>query len=318
MVARRASVPASQAWSHMADNPLLSVVIPCHNYGRFLPECLESLRCQEIDRGGVEVILADDASADGSADIARELLPGLGLASWTVLELPRQGRPGPVRNAGLELAQGELLLCLDPDDLLLPGFLAAHMQALERGADVAYAGFTLEQGGARRDIVPPDCHPLLLASQNILPPTALFRRWLWDAGARFRTATAYEDWDFWVQLALLGAKFSRAEGSFYLHRQHGANYSNQAQAQDGRAKALIVAENPGFFPPHTRAWARGLLRGEAWAEPGGRGVIPVLRRHVALPGARSALDRGAEFSYPEPSRPAAVAGAEENAEDARP
>lgn len=314
----------------MADKPRLSIVIPCHDYGRFLPECLESLArqwpCQEIDGRGVEVILADDASTDGSPELARRLLPGLGLASWRVLELARQGRPGPVRNAGLELARGEFLLCLDPDDLLLPGFLAAHVRALGAGADVAFGGFVLEQGGARREIAPPDYHPLLLASQNILPPTALFRRRLWDAGARFRSGTAYEDWDFWVQLALLGAKFSRVEGMLYLHRQHGANYSRQAQAQDGRAKALIVAENPGFFPPHTRAWARGLLRGEAWAEPGGRGVIPVLRRHVALPdrdravGAPmlSALDRRAEFSYPACQRPAAEAGAAENTEDPRP
>lgn len=305
----------------MARTPLLSVVIPCRNYGRFLPECLESLSRQEIDRRAVEVILADDASDDGGADIARGLLPGLGLASWTVLELERQGRPGPVRNAGLERARGGFLLCLDPDDVLLPGFLAAHLAALERGADVAYAGFALEQGGARRAIVPPDYHPLLLASQNILPPTALFRRALWDAGARYRSETAYEDWDFWVRLALLGAKFSRVEGTLYLHRQHGANYSVQAQAQDGRAKALIVEKNPGFFPPHTRAWARGLLRGEGWAVPGGRGVIPVLRAHVNLPrggtGAQ-ALDREPEFFYPAQSAPATRAGAQQSTEDARP
>ncbi len=308
----------------MVSNPLLSVVIPCRNYGRFLPECLGSLAAQwarqEIDSRAVEVILADDASEDGSADIARELLPALGLGSWRVLELERQGRPGPVRNAGLELARGELLLCLDPDDLLLPGFAAAHVSALEQGADVAYAGFVLEEGGTRREIAPPDYHPLLLASQNILPPTAMFRRGLWDAGARFRSATAYEDWDFWVRLALLGAKFSRAEGILYLHRQHGANYSNLAQAQDGRAKALIVQENPGFFPPHTRAWARGLLRGEAWAQPGGRGVIPVLRRDVTLPQRASstpALDREPEFSYPVDSARAARAGSTNRAKDTR-
>lgn len=307
----------------MASTPLLTVVIPCHNYGRFLPECLESLVRQEIDMRLVEAILVDDASCDGSPELARRLLPELGLASWRVLTLSRRGRPGPVRNAGLSLARGGLLLCLDPDDLLLPGFLVTHLEAFARGADVAYAGFALQKGRELRLFHPPDCHPTLLASQNILPPTAMFRRWLWDAGARFRAATAYEDWDFWVQLALLGARFLRVEGTPYLHRLHGANYSNQARAEDGRAKALIVEENPGFFPPHTRAWARGLLRGESWAHPGGRGIIPVFRRHLGLSGewvrARklSGLDRGPEFSYPgTPPRPA-MAKAGINTEAAR-
>ncbi len=283
----------------MAETVNISVVIPNHDYGRFLPGCLEALARQDVDMAGLEVLLVDDASTDGSAALARSLLPGLPFGAWRVLELPRQGRPGPVRNAGLELARGEFLLCLDPDDKLLPGFLSAGLAALaESRADVAYGGYVLHEGRTLRKVTPPDYDPELLASQNILPPTALMRRRVWELGARFRADTAYEDWDFWIQAALLGARFVRVEGAaLYLHRQHGANYSVRARTEDGRAKALIVAENPGFFPPHTRAWARGLLRGEAWARPGSRGLIPLLRGQTGLAGTRSALDPAEDFAY---------------------
>lgn len=309
----------------MPHSTNISVVIPNHDYGRFLPGCLEALARQDVDMAGVEVLLVDDASTDGSAALARRLLPGMPFGAWRVLELPRQGRPGPVRNAGLELARGEFLLCLDPDDKLLPGFLATGLAALEDGgADVAYGGYVLHEGRTLRKVTPPDYAPALLASQNILPPTALMRRRVWDLGARFRADTAYEDWDFWIQAALLGGRFARVEGAaLYLHRQHGANYSVRARAQDGRAKALIVAENPGFFPPHTRAWARGLLRGEPWARQGPRGLIPLLRQDTGLAGLPnaagqpglaaggcSALDPAEDFAYAGPQAAAPEAEAQ--------
>lgn len=275
--------------------PRVSVVIPNHNYARFLPECLAALLAQGLAPAELEVILVDDASTDGSAALARRLLGGCGLGSWRVLELARVGRPGPVRNAGLELARGEFLLCLDPDDLLLPDFLSASLEALERtGADVAYCGIVFEEQGVtsgeavraeviRREVIPPGYSPLLLANQNFLPSACLMRRGVWDDGARYRSTTAYEDWDFWVQAALHGARFACVGRALFLYRLRPDGYSASARSEDGVAKARIVVENPGFFPSWTRAWARGVLRGEAWAKPLGRGVIPVLREHAGLP-----------------------------------
>jgi hypothetical protein len=147
---------------------------------------------------------------------------------------------------------------------------------------VAYTGYFEDTAGARREVVPPDYHPLLLANQNIIPPAALLRRRIWDQGARFSGQNAYEDWDFWVQAAVLGARFARVDRPLLVYRQHGANYSHQARTQDAAAKAQVVLDNPAFFPAWTRAWARGILRQAHWAEPLGRGIIPVLRQHTGL------------------------------------
>ncbi|MDO9083814.1 MAG: glycosyltransferase family 2 protein [Humidesulfovibrio sp.] len=292
--------------------PLVSVVIPCHNYARFLPQCLESLLNQGLDPAELEVVFVDDESSDGSLALARGLLGRMPFGSWQTLALRRVGRPGPVRNAGLALARGGHLLCLDPDDQLLPGFLPRCLAALAGGrAEVAYSGYFEEQDGQRREVIPPDYRPLLLASQNILHSAALLRREVWERGARYRSASAYEDWDFWIQAALLGARFARVGAPLFAYRLHGQGYSRQARSQDGAAKARIVLDNPAFFPPWTRAWARGLLRGEAWAKPQGRGVIPVLREHIALPGRQGAAAcPGPHGGNPLPSGAAARAGGE--------
>ncbi len=260
---------------------LVSVVIPCHDYARFLPQCLNSLLVQDIDPLKLEVVFVDDESSDGSLDTARALLSRMPFGAWRTLGLARMGRPGPVRNAGLALAQGEHLLCLDPDDQLLPGYLTSCLRALA-DADVAYTGYFVDTGGQRLEITPPDYSPLLLANQNFMHAASLMRRAVYDRGARYRSVTGYEDWDFWVQAALLGARFVRVTGALVTYQMHGLGYFQTVFQQDGVNKAQIVVDNPGFFPSWTRAWARALLRGEPWAEGYSRGLIPVLRGQVRL------------------------------------
>lgn len=258
--------------------PLVSVIAPNHDYGRFLPRCLDSVLAQGLDPARLEFILADDASADGSVDTALELLGPSPLGAWTVLALPRVGRPGPVRNAGLRLARGEYLLTLDPDDELLPEFLAESLDALARsGAGVAYTDY-LEgrEGEPDRVVRLRPFHKLMLANQNLLASAALFRRGFWDAGARFRRATAYEDWDFWIQLAALGADFVHVPRPLFRYRLHADSFSGRARADDSLSKARLVLANPGFFPSWTVAWARRVAGGDLSADALGRGLIPIL------------------------------------------
>lgn len=271
-----------------STRPLVSIVIPNHNYARFLPGCLGSIAAQRLGTRRIEVVFVDDASSDGSATLARELLSGMDLALGTVLELPRVGRPGPVRNAGLSLARGQALLTLDPDDELLPDYLSRCLEVLAAGADVAFADYLVEEGGAQRAVQLRAYHKLLLANQNTLAPTALFSRRLWDMGARFRSETSYEDWDFWIQLALLRARFVHVAEPLYLYRMHGANYSFLARQDDARSKARLVLDNAAFFPSWTLAWAEGVLHGAPGVDPLGRGIIPVLPEHATRCAARCA------------------------------
>ncbi len=262
--------------------PLVTVVIPNHNYARFLPGCLASLLAQNLDTRTLEVIFVDDASTDGSAELAEALLKDAPLAGHKVLRLGRRvGKPGPVRNFGLARAWGRHLLTLDPDDEISPDYLPRCLDALRRGADVAYTDYYLEEQGQRHEVRLPAFHRLLLANQNVLSTSALFRRELWDRGARFRSATAYEDWDFWIQLAQLGGRFIKVDEPLYLYRMHGTNYSHAARQEDAASKARLVLANAGFYPSWTVAWAKCVSRGEPGADPMGRGVIPILPEHAA-------------------------------------
>lgn len=264
-----------------AERPLVSIVIPNHDYARFLPGCIGSLLAQNLETRTLELIFVDDASTDGSAELAEALLKDAPFAGYKIFRLPRVGRPGPVRNFGLARASGRALLALDPDDELRPDYLPRCLEALCQGADVAYTDYYLDEQGQRHEVRLPAFHKYLLANQNVLSTSALFRRELWDQGARFRADTAYEDWDFWIQLAQLGGRFVRVDEPLYVYRMHGTNYSYAARQEDAVSKARLVLANRGFYPSWTQAWARSIARGEPGADPMGRGIIPVLPEHAA-------------------------------------
>ncbi|WP_285907530.1 glycosyltransferase family 2 protein [Pseudodesulfovibrio pelocollis] len=273
--------------------PTLSIIVPNHNYGRFFPRLAASLAGQTRGLDDVELILVDDGSTDDSRR-AGDALAGLPLARFTALWLDRHGRPGPVRNAGFAKASAPLVLCLDPDDIPGPDFLAACLDALAVRQDIqlAYTDYTHAEDGQTRDVALPDFDPALLRVQNILPPAAVIRRQVWEASAGYRHNTAYEDWDFWVQAAANGFGFVRVPGARFVHAMHGTNFSYAARQEDGRAKAAIVLNTPHFFPAGVRHWAAAVLAGDPWADPGPRGIIPTLDVARAMLGrAKAGPDR---------------------------
>lgn len=121
-VQRTAPVPDYASPAHV------SVVIPCFNYARYLPEAVSSVL--EQSKVDVDVIVVDDASTDDSLQIARRLAEADSRVQ--VIGRPRNGGPVETFNLGLTAAKGEFLVRLDADDVLTPGALhraAALMRA---------------------------------------------------------------------------------------------------------------------------------------------------------------------------------------------
>lgn len=99
-----------------APPPRLSIIIPTHNRRDLLRRCLEYLGHQELDPAEFEVIVADDGSSDGTAEMVEGLKTAYGLS---VLRLEKCGKPA-ARNAGIKRARGEVCLFLDDDVIASP------------------------------------------------------------------------------------------------------------------------------------------------------------------------------------------------------
>ncbi len=96
--------------------PRVSVVVPARDAASTLPALFAGLSAQATPAGGVETILVDSGSRDGSAAIGRT-------AGARVLEATRPGASA-ARNAGVRAARGELVVFLDSDCIPRPGWLA--------------------------------------------------------------------------------------------------------------------------------------------------------------------------------------------------
>jgi GT2 family glycosyltransferase len=105
--------------------------------GRTLPALLA-----ELDDGD-ELIVVDNASADGTPDAVRELAP-----EATLIETGDNVGYGAGNNRGAEAASGELLVFLNPDAVPQPGFREAIVRPLENGREwAAWQGLVTADGG---------------------------------------------------------------------------------------------------------------------------------------------------------------------------
>lgn len=112
--------------------PVVSVVVPCYNRAEYLGEALGSAFAQEY--APFEVVVVDDGSTDGSADVARGY-------PVRYLYQENKGHAGAL-NAGLAGARGELVALLDADDRWTPDKLRAQVGYMLEHPEV---WFTLSQ-----------------------------------------------------------------------------------------------------------------------------------------------------------------------------
>ena len=112
------------------DEQILSVIIPAYNAEKHLEEAVRSVRAQEpaLPCGmRIEIIVADDGSADGTAALAERL-------GCIVLKGENRGA-GAARNAAIARAKGSLFFLLDADDVVLPGAFGQLLGALAADGD---------------------------------------------------------------------------------------------------------------------------------------------------------------------------------------
>ncbi len=105
-----------------------SVIVVSYNSRRDLKACIDSILSELTPQD--ELIIVDNGSTDGSAELVRDHYPHVRLICG-----PNDGYAGG-NNRGAQAAQGEYLIMLNPDTVVLPGTLAALLAPLQATADI--------------------------------------------------------------------------------------------------------------------------------------------------------------------------------------
>lgn len=218
-----------------ANRPLVSVIIPCFNYGQFVAEAVQSVLRQTYR--DLEVIIVEGGS---SALESRHLSLGQLQPRVRVLLQGQAQQVGANRNFGILNARGRYVCCLDADDMLQPTYIEKAVFLLERGG-YDLVSSALRFFGDRDEFVPVLPRPDLAAmlSGNHVLTTAVFRRSFWEKAGGYQDTrpeehgNVYEDWRLWVRIAALGARFINLPRDPMLrYRSHGPSLSQTGLPMD--------------------------------------------------------------------------------------
>jgi glycosyltransferase involved in cell wall biosynthesis len=205
--------------------PLISVVVPSYNQGRFLEEALVSVFEQDYEP--LEVIVVDGGSTDDSVDIIRRHEDRL---AWWRSE--RDRGQAHALNVGFERAQGAVLGWLASDDTLLPGAVSRAAAALEHDPEALLvygeALFVDEDGRGLFPLEPRpfDVEAMVRACANhVVQPGSLFRRRAWElAGPLNEDGYYLFDFEFVLRVGQLG-NVARIPDRLATYRVHPASKS---------------------------------------------------------------------------------------------
>jgi glycosyltransferase involved in cell wall biosynthesis len=255
---------------------LISAIIPTYNRSRFLPRALRSVAEQTYRP--IEVIVIDDGSTDGTADLIPAQRDMLAAAGIELIYLQQQnGGPARARNNGLSRVSGAYVACLDSDDFWKPDFLATMQRLLATypSAGMAFGGYlsvdTDETFLSERPTGLP-AQPNEGLIQNPFPrimdymptgtPCIVMRRSALDAVGGFDVNFHIgEDWDLWYRV---GKQFDFAYCLTGLTccREHPNNMPKYNAGAIADKIKLILKHLPDVNDPAARAEQVRRLRAE--------------------------------------------------------
>ncbi len=247
----------------MTDHPLISVIIPTYNGLQFLPTCLDALRGQTYPANQIEIVLVDDASRDETVSFVRERYPEV-----RIVALSRNCGLACGCNRGAAEAGGDLLVMLNNDTEVEPGWLAAlaaaaaanpaagafaskmllfdrrdtlHNAGDQMGAD----GIPRNRGVWQRDEGQFDWEPEVFGGCG---GGAAYRRAAWKQSGGFdeRLFMYLEDVDLAWRLQLLGWSAVFVPGARLYHHLSATGGGVLASYYTGRNTIWVIAKDwPG-------------------------------------------------------------------------
>jgi hypothetical protein len=275
--------------------PLVSVVVPCYNYGRFLPDLLASLiggpSCLGPQPGqdwqAFEIILVDDASTDDSLSIMRRLAN-----NWRgvrVVARSVNGGTPAANNTGIRAAQGRYIAMMGADDMRAPDSLGNLYRAqVANPHSLIYDNIRVLSHGALGDVIPLHDYDFdELTRKNHVPAGIMFPKSAWAEVGGYPEAMKYgrEDWAFAVALGLAGYCGVRLDEAGYWYRREEHNRTLTNTTPSWRAKFLGQMQE--LFPQAYNGVRSMACCGGSRATPKGATPRGAQARGMTLAGAQA-------------------------------
>src|SRR6266545_7337033 len=253
-----------------SDLPLVSIVTPSYDQGRFIRETIESVLGQSYPR--IEYLVMDGGSTDETVKILQEYDDRL---TW-VSERDR-GQADAI-NKGWRRAQGTVLAYLNSDDTYLPAAVERAVACLEEHPDAGAVygeGYHVDEAGAILERYPTEPFSMARLEETcfICQPTVFLRREVVERVGYLDESLQYcMDYDLWIRIGRV-APFARTPHHLANTRLHPDTKTLGQRARAHTEILRMVQRHFGRVPPSwIYAYAHAVLgprdRRRPWVDAG--------------------------------------------------
>ena len=208
---------------------MISVIIPVFNGEKYLDECLSSVK-----NTGIEIIVVNDASTDNSINIAKKYTD-------KIITISKSG-PVIARNTGLKSANGEYVMFMDADDVLVDNAFDILTQQIKDFDAVI---------GLRQDFISPDCvdnytpvSEQKKSSHGVISGCALIKKSVFDTVGDFDSDLMCGDgYDWLLRAEKSGVKINKIDSVVCRRRLHNSNMGRTLKAQECADYVKIIRKH---------------------------------------------------------------------------
>ena len=230
----------------MPDAPVVSVIVPCFNHGRYLREALASVGTPEVR---TEIIVVDDGSSDSTSEVIATF------DTTNEFRSVRQHNAGlaAARNRGLRESRGRYIVFLDADDRLVPGAIELGVAKLDERPECAFVFGRcrmMDQDGTvlvtpeQPRIVRDHYRELLRQNYIWMPAMAMFRRDPLERIGGFNSeVNAAADYEMYLHLARHYPVHDHAQVVAH-YRKHDGSMSRNAARMLRETLAVMRSQRP--------------------------------------------------------------------------
>lgn len=236
----------------MIKIPKVSIIVPIYNVEQFLPECVESIRNQTLK--DIEIILVDDESPDNCPQMIDEYAK----KDKRIVPIHQKNKwLGGARNAGLRVAKGEYIICLDADDYIAPDFCEKlFVFSKKNRCDITYFAMNITDNDKRitsiqtgnkvfeqKSVIEKSefekvVFPVIVKSYGLNFNVCFFNRSIIDKGFLFDENIRYaEDYEAALRVYKLANSVGYLDEPLYYYRQNNESIMHVVKFE--RLKQII-------------------------------------------------------------------------------
>ena len=201
--------------------PLVSVVVPVYNIKEYVGKCLKSLMSQDYEN--YEVVVVDDGSNDGSAEVCDEFAKR---DKKIRVVHKKNGGLSDARNVGINETKGELICLVDGDDIVKENFVSELVEALvNNDADIAVCGYNKERPENKVITGEQAAIDLLVAQENmeIVAWNKIYKKSLFtDNEIWYPVGKKYEDTLTTYKILAVAKKVAYIDKALYIYNDDRA------------------------------------------------------------------------------------------------